>query len=282
MELIMNKQNTYSPFSVLMSLYEKEKAEYFSACMDSVINQTVQPSEIVIVLDGPITAKLEEALWTYKGIAPMPIREIRCPENRGLGIALSVGVPECSYELIARMDSDDICREDRFEKQLNYFELHPDVDICGSDIVEFEGSKDHVISRRKVPTEHDAIVAYQKKRSAFNHVSVMFKKSVVLKAGNYQDAPLMEDDYLWVRMIQADAKCANIPEDLVYVRVDGGMFERRGGWPYFLKYRKARKKILQTGFISNWDYALTIMVQFIVALIPNNMRRFIFIRLLRR
>ena len=279
---IMNKKNTYPPFSVLMSLYEKEKAEYFSACMDSVINQTVQPSEIVIVLDGPITSKLEEALWTYKEIAPISIREIRCPENRGLGIALSVGVPECSYELIARMDSDDICREDRFEKQLNYFEIHPDVDICGSDIVEFEGSKDHVISRRSVPTEHDAIVAYQKKRSAFNHVSVMFKKSVVMKAGNYQDAPLMEDDYLWVRMIQADAKCANIPEDLVYVRVDGGMFERRGGWPYFLKYRKARKKILQTGFISNWDYALTIMVQFVVALIPNNMRRFIFIRLLRR
>ena len=278
----MNESLKLPAFSVLMSLYEKEKAEFFSECMDSIIRQTVQPAEIIIVLDGPITDALEEVLQRYKATAPMLIREIRCPENRGLGIALSVGVPECSYELIARMDTDDICREDRFEKQLMFFEEHPEVDICGSNIVEFEGTKDHVISQRTVPVDHEEIVAYQRTRSAFNHVTVMFKKSMVLKAGNYQDAPLMEDDYLWVRMIQSGARCANIPENLVYVRVDGGMFERRGGWPYFLKYRDARKTILHTGYISYRDYALTIWVQFIVALIPNSVRRFIFIRLLRK
>ena len=278
----MNESHRYPPFSVLISLYEKERAEFFSTCLDSVINQTVQPSEIIIVLDGPITDELEKVLRLYKVTAPMPIREIRSPKNRGLGIALSIGVPECANELIARMDTDDICREDRFEKQLDYFEQHPDVDICGSYIVEFEGVKDHAISRRSVPTDHDSIVAYQKTRSAFNHVSVMFKKSMVLKAGNYQDAPLMEDDYLWVRMIQSGARCANIPEDLVYVRVDGGMFERRGGWSYFLKYRDARKTILYTGYINYWDYAFTNMIQFIVALIPNSIRRFVFIRLLRK
>ncbi len=277
----MDKENRISEFSVLMSLYEKEKAEFFTACMQSVIQQTVPPSEIVIVLDGPITPALEEVLQRYQTSAPMPVKAIRCEKNRGLGIALSVGVPACAYELIARMDTDDICREDRFEKQLAFFAAHPDVDICGSNIAEFEGTVDHVVAERKVPECHDEIAEYQKTRSAFNHVTVVFRKSMVLKAGNYQDAPLMEDDYLWVRMLLNGARCANISENLVFVRVDGGMFERRGGWKYFLKYRNARKRIYQTGYISFWDYFRTLVVQWIVALIPNRIRRFIFLRFLR-
>lgn len=277
----MGDKRQYPEFSVLISLYIKEKAEFFAASLESVIDQTVQPSEIVIVLDGPITEALEEVLQHYKTTSPVPIREIRCPENRGLGIALSVGVPECSYELIARMDSDDISREDRFEKQLRLFMDYPELDICGSNIAEFEGTKEHIVAERNVPVTHDEIVKYQKTRSAFNHVSVMFKKSMVLKAGNYQDVPLMEDDSLWVRMILQGARCANIDDNLVYVRVDGGMFERRGGWAYFLKYRKARKKIYKTGYISFWDYFKTIAVQFVVALVPQSLRRFVFLHFLR-
>ena len=279
---IVDKQNRHPDFSVLISLYIKEKAEYFDACLQSVIRQTAPPSEIVIVLDGPITDELEGVLQRYKKNAPMPVREIRCSENRGLGIALSVGVPECAYDLIARMDTDDISREDRFEKQLKMFGENPDLDICGSNIAEFEKSVDNIVSYRRVPTGHDEIAEYQKSRTAINHVTAMFKKAMVLKAGNYQDAPLMEDDYLWVRMIQAGARCANIPEDLVYVRIDGGMFERRGGWKYFLKYRNARKKILKTGYIGYWSYLKTIVIQFIVAIIPNGMRRFVFLRMLRK
>ena len=278
----MSDTKQYPDFSVLMSLYEKEKPEYFDESMHSIIHQTVQPSEIVIVLDGPITSALEEVLQRYKKTAPMPVREIRCKENRGLGVALSVGVPECSYELIARMDSDDISREDRFEKQLLLMMSHPDLDICGSNIAEFEGTKDHIVAERKVPLHHDEIAEYQKTRSALNHVTVMFKKAKVLQAGNYQDVPLMEDDSLWVRMILKGAKCANIDENLVYVRVDGGMFERRGGWDYFQKYRQARKKIYETGYISYWDYLKTIMIQLVVTLLPLSVRRFLFLHFLRK
>lgn len=268
-------------FSVLMSLYLKERPEYFDVCMQSILNQSVPPSEIVIVLDGPITAELEEVLAKYCNQNTVPIKTIRCEKNRGLGIALSVGVPECTSELIARMDTDDIARRDRFEKQLSFFAEHPEVDICGSFIAEFEGTKNNVVAVRKVPTRHDSIVVYQKTRSAFNHVSVMFKRNKVLKAGNYENAPLMEDDLLWVKMIKEGAQCANIPESLVYVRVDGGMFKRRGGLSYFLKYRNARKMILNTGYISYWDYMKTICIQFIISLIPNNLRRYVFLRFLR-
>ena len=265
-----------------MSLYEKEKAEYFCACMQSVIDQTVQPSEIVIVIDGPLTPSLDKALTEYSEASIIPIKEIRCPVNRGLGIALSVGVPACSYDLIARMDTDDIARRDRFEKQLELFKAHPELDICGSHICEFEGCVDNVVSTRKVPLTHDEIAAYQKTRSAFNHMTVMFRKDKVLSAGNYRDVPLMEDDSLWVRMLLDGARCANIDDTLVFARIDGGMIDRRGGWDYFKKYRKARREILKTGYIGKWDYYKTIITQLVVAMVPTTLRRLIFLRLLRK
>jgi hypothetical protein len=137
------------------------------------------------------------------------------------------------------------------------------------------------LSRREVPLSHDRIAEYQKQRSAFNHMTVMYKKSTVLKAGNYEDCPLMEDDMLWIRMLIAGAKCANIDDYLVYVRTGYAMIERRGGWAYFKKYRNGRRMIKDTGYISFLDYEKTIVVQFIVALLPKNIRRFFFIKLLR-
>lgn len=271
----------FPKFSVLMSLYIKEKSAYFIECMESVLNQTVLPNEIVIVFDGPISIELENTVEEYISRYPNLIKIKKNKENKGLGLALADGVPECSYELIARMDTDDICRNDRFEKQLMMFNEIPDLDICGSQILEFETNKDDIISKRIVPLKHDEIVKYQKQRSAFNHVSVMFKKSSVLKAGNYEDCPLMEDDMLWVRMILAGAKCANIDEELVYVRTGYAMIDRRGGWSYFKKYKAARKKIYATGFISKWDYYKTLFVQIVVALIPAKIRRIIFIKMLR-
>lgn len=271
----------YPKFSVLMSLYIKEKAEYFNECMESILCQTVMPSEIVIVFDGPITKELRECVERYKKNNPNLIKTIENKKNKGLGLALADGVPKCNYELIARMDTDDIARKDRFEKQLQMFVDNPDLDICGSHIIEFEGSTQNVLSKRKVPLVHEEIARYQKQRSAFNHMTVMYKKSKVLQAGNYEDCPLMEDDMMWVRMLLAGAKCANVDDYLVYARTGYAMIERRGGWSYYKKYRRGRKRILNTGYINKWDYYKTIGVQLIVALMPKKMRLFIFKRLLR-
>lgn len=272
----------YPKFSVLMSLYIKERAEYFDECMKSMLSQTVLPSEIVIVFDGPISDELNEVVNKYDEANPGLLKLIKNAKNKGLGLALADGVPACSYELIARMDTDDIARSDRFEKQLNLFIHDPDLDICGSHIIEFEGSIDNELSRRNVPINHDDIAEYQKQRSAFNHMTVMYKKSAVLKAGNYEHCPLMEDDMLWIRMLISGAKCANVDDYLVYARTGYAMIERRGGWAYFKKYRCGRKMILDTGYISAWDYYKTVLVQFIVALVPKKLRLFIFTKLLRR
>lgn len=272
----------YPKFSVLMSLYIKEKTEYFDECMKSMLNQTVLPNEIVIVFDGPISKELNDCVNHYMRLYPNWIKIIKNEKNKGLGLALADGVPKCTYDLIARMDTDDIARSDRFENQLQMFVDNPDLDICGSHIIEFEGDISNVLSKRDVPLTHDEIAKYQKQRSAFNHMTVMYKKSTVLKAGNYEHCPLMEDDILWIRMLLVGAKCANIDDYLVYARTGYAMIERRGGWEYFKKYKQGRKMILDTGYINKWDYCKTIGVQFVVALVPKKVRLFIFTKLLRK
>lgn len=265
-------------FSVLMSLYYKEKPEYVEACFQSLLNQTVKAAEWVIVEDGPLTDEMYTLLDRYQKQYPKLIRRVKLNDNQGLGLALREGIPNCRFELIARMDTDDIALKNRFEKQLQEFEKNPSLDICGSQILEFEDTPDRIVAKRSVPTEHADIIQYQKKRDAFNHMSVMYKKAAVLKAGNYCSCPLMEDTYLWVRMIQSGAVCKNIPDSLVYVRIGHDMYERRGGWKYFLKYRAGRRKVLETGYITYVDYLHTIIVQLIVALMPSKVRGWIYKR----
>lgn len=277
----LNKKG-YPPFSVLMSLYYKEKPEYLEECLESLLKQTCPAQQWVIVKDGPLDEKLEKVLEKYLKKYPGLITIVPIKENVGLGLALRKGIEFCKYDLVARMDTDDIAREDRFEKQLIEFMETPNLDICGSHIKEFEMNIDHILALRKVPLTQEAIVAYQKRRSAFNHMTVMYKKSSVLKAGNYEHAPLMEDDMLWTRMILAGCIGKNIDDFLVWARTGKAMIARRGGLAYFKKYKKSRKKIYETGFISYWDYLYTIMVQFIVALIPGRMRMMFFLKALRQ
>lgn len=268
-------------FSVLLSVYKNEKPEYMRQCFDSMLNQTVKADEWVVVEDGPLTEELYSVLNEYEKSNQGLIKRIPLEKNRGLGLALREGVPHCSYELIARMDTDDICRSDRFERQLKFMEDNTDIDVCGSHIKEFYDSVTDIKSERKVPLNDNEIKAYQKRRDGVNHVTVMFKKSVVLKAGNYQSCLLMEDTLLWINMILAGAKFGNIDDYLVFVRTGADMFSRRGGLKYYKKYKTGRKRIYDTGYISWWDYKYTLLVQFIVCIMPNRLRRLIFEKMLR-
>ena len=269
-------------FSVLMSLYIKEKPQYVEECFQSLLRQTVKADEWVIVEDGPLTEELYAVLEKYEKEYPGLIKRVPFKENRGLGLALQSGVPECTYDIIARMDTDDICREDRFEKQLSEFEKDPDLDIIGSHIDEFEDTPDTIVAKRLVPVTDAEIKKYQKKRDAFNHMTVMYKKKAVLDAGNYQSCPLMEDTYLWVRMMKNGVKCKNVDDALVYARIGKDMFTRRGGWAYFKKYKAGQKMVYDTGYISWLDYASVITIQFFVALVPRRLRGWIFKKMLHK
>lgn len=273
-------------FSVLMSLYYKEKTQNLRECMESLLTQTVLPTEIVIVEDGPLTEELDAVLDEYVDRCQddtLPdIQLVKLPENKGLGLALAEGMKHCTYNLVARMDTDDISAKNRFELQLKEFEKNPELDVIGGFIAEFSVDPDHLESTREVPLTQKDIYHYQRKRDALNHVSVMFKRDEVLAAGNYQSALLMEDSLLWANMIRHHAVMHNISDVLVYVRTGEDMLKRRGGLDYFRKYRKGRKQILATGTISRWDYLFTVLVQFAVCVMPLSMRRFVFQKLLRR
>ena len=269
-------------FSVLMSLYDKEDPAWLRQALESVLNQTAPPEQVVIVKDGPLTEALEAVLEEFVSRDPGLYTLVPLAQNVGLGLALAEGMHHCRNELVARMDTDDICREDRFALQLAEFEKDPALDVCGSHIAEFEGSIENIVARRTVPLTDEAIKAYQKRRDGVNHVAVMFKKSKVLEAGNYQSCLLMEDTYLWVRMMLCGAVFRNIDDDLVFVRVGSDMFARRGGLSYFKKYRQGRKKVYETGYIGRWDYWYTLAVQLAVALMPNGLRGWVFKKLLHR
>lgn len=240
-------------FSVLMSLYFKEKPEYLTECFESLKNQTVQADEIVVVFDGAITPELEQVMQNFAEILPLNI--VRLEQNQGLGKALNHGLTHCRNEWVFRMDTDDICIPERFEKQIAFIEQNPDTIIFGGQIAEFGSDINDIVSYRRVPTETKAIVEFTQKRCPFNHMTVAYQKSAVLKCGGYQD--LQEDYYLWIKLVALGKKVANLPEVLVYARVGNGMVGRRRGiaqakaeWRLFkLKHQVGMQNIV-SGFIT--------------------------------
>ena len=265
-------------FSVLMSVYHKDNPQWLKQAVESVLNNTVKPNQIVLVVDGQIPKELEQILTQYQ----QHLDILRLEKNSGLGIALQQGLLKCKYPLVARMDSDDISLPTRFELQLKEFENNPNLTIVGGYIQEFDSQTNKKTSIRKVPLEDNEIKQYLKTRSPFNHVTVMFKKEDILKAGNYQTFYQIEDYYLWARLVNANFQTKNIPQLLVNVRVDTKMFARRGGYKYFKSNKEISKQMLKMKIINYPYYLFNITVRFITqVLMPNNIRTLFYKKVLR-
>lgn len=265
-------------FSVCTSVYKNDKPEYVRLALDSMlVNQSVKPNEVVLVQDGPVPGKLSELLFEYGGRFPEVMSVIRLEKNGGLGNALKLGVENAKYSVIARMDSDDICLPDRFEKQLAYLEAHPECDIVGGQMTEFIGEQNNIVGKRVVPLTNAEIYEYMKSRCALNHVTVMFRKAAVLKAGNYQDWFWNEDYYLWVRMMLMGCKFANISDVAVNVRSGEDQYARRGGKKYFDSEIGIKKLMLEKGMINRKEYVVNYVERFIIQLmLPNKIRGWVF------
>ena len=271
-----------SPFSVLMSVYFKEDPAFLEQSLSSVlINQTVSPSEIILVCDGELTEELESVIFNYQFRFPDVLKVPR-KDNGGLGKALSFGMSFCTNDLIARMDTDDICYPDRFEKQLAFFENHPEYDVVGGLLEEFVDSVDNSVSIRRVPESHAEIVSFSKKKNPINHPTVMFRKSAVERAGGYQHFPLFEDYYLWVRMIRSGALFYNIQEPLIHFRSSEDMYKRRGGIRYAIEEVKFEHTLLKIRHINFFQFLYNSSARFIVHIIPNSMRACIYKKYLRK
>lgn len=268
-------------FSVSMCVYGKDNPEWFGVAVNSILNQTRKPDEVVLVVDGPVPAKLDGVIESFE---KNPIfKVIRLPENRGHGEARRVGLNNCTYELVALMDADDISAENRFEKQLACFKADPELTIVGGNITEFVGEPDNIVGARVVEPDDKAIKEDMKNRCPMNQVSVMFKKSRVEKVGGYIDWFCEEDTYLWLRLFLDGAKFANLPDYLVNVRVGKEMYQRRGGKKYFVSEARLQKYMLDNKIIGLGTFLVNVNKRLIVqVLLPNKLRSWVFKKFARK
>lgn len=263
-----------------MSLYVKERPEYLRQSLDSVFNQTVKADEVVLVEDGPITEELDSVVREFQAMH-LELKVVPLPTNGGLGNALNEGLKHCTNELIARMDTDDIASPDRFQRQVSFMESHPEIDICGSWLQEFEDNVSNILSVKKVPETHEEISEYIKSRNPLNHPSVIFKKQAVIDSGGYKPFPLFEDYFLWARMMVNGCKFANIPECLVNFRVSPDMYKRRGGLKYAIDSTKFQWYLHKLGLISSFAAIKASILRGSVYILPNSLRSSIYSHFLR-
>ena len=268
-------------FSVSMCVYGGDNADWFREAVESVLNQTARPDEIVLVVDGPVPEALDTVIEEYGKLDFFKV--VRFAENRGHGDARRAGLEACSHELVAIMDADDISSPNRFEKQLDAFSANSNLDVVGGNITEFVGDPANIIGRREVYCADTDIKSDIKSRCPMNLVTVMFKKASVEKAGGFIDWYCEEDYYLWLRMALAQMTFANVSDDLVNVRVGKEMYQRRGGVKYFKSEARLQGFMLKNKVISLPTYAINVAKRLVVqVLLPNKLRGWAFKKFARK
>lgn len=268
-------------YSVCMSVYKNDRPEWFVTAVHSIWRQTITPKEIILVVDGFISEDLKETIAMLQ-------REVNCmnviylPQNLGHAAARQVGLEAACCDLVAIMDSDDIALPNRFEKQLEYLECHPDISVVGGFISEFVDAVDNAVSRRIVPQNDVDIKKYLKSRCPMNLVTIMARKSDIIAVGGYQEWFCEEDYYLWIRLTLAGCKFYNIPEVLVNVRVGKDMYNRRGGWQYFKSESSLQRYMYCNNIISFPRYLYNVCGRFIIQVaMSNRMRSFVYKKIFR-
>lgn len=283
-DIIFNIQKTeeveiqdYTKYSFLMTVYKNTKLEYLRESVTSLLSQTLPAEQIVIVYDGPVPEEVNAYIGEFERERPELFTVVRLEENKGLGLALREGTAYCRNELIARMDDDDICAPYRAEKQCAFMHENQSVSVISGNMDEFIGDSENVVACRKVPQTHDEICAYQKKRSPFNHICVMLRKSELLSAGGYMHWHYNEDSYLWARMYLAGCRFANLPDVLCKARVGKDMYARRGGYKYYKSERELYKFLFNNSMINFIEYLEAKTIRFVVqVLMPNRVRQWFF------
>ncbi|MBO4786340.1 MAG: glycosyltransferase [Prevotella sp.] len=273
-------------FSIAMAVYKNDAPDYLRDALKSVIDQTLKPNEIVIVGDGPISEECKKTIEDmsheaqHEGIDLVFLPQ---EENNGLGASLRLAVEHCRYDYIARMDADDLALPYRFEKQMKCFDEDPELSIVGGMITEFEGSPENIMDKRVLPLSDSEIKEFMKSRCGVNHVTVIFKKADLLKAGNYNDEYRQEDYYLWARMIKAGCKFRNIPDIVVNVRSGRDQFARRSGGSYYRDHMEIFKYMRREGIITYPRLVYNGIVRGLVQYVfPNRLRTFTYQHMLRK
>jgi len=264
----------HEPFSLLVSVYDGDRPDHLRRAIQSAVgDQTVRPDQLVIVQDGPVRDELARCLEEIQRASPVPVTFVPLPHNRGLGPALDQGLAASWFDVIARMDADDVAMPHRFEVELP---LIADADIVGGGLYEFVKDTDDIVGQRVPPTDPGQIQRYARMHDPFNHPTVVYRRAAVLAAGGYGDLPLMEDYALFARMLQDGARAVNVAEPLVYYRVGPKAFKRRGGGGLLRSELQLQREFRRRGFTSRPEYVRNVVVRGGYRLIPWWLRRAVY------
>lgn len=269
------------PYSVLMSVYNKELPENLNESLESMLMQSYPPSDFVLVCDGKLTNELDVIVKSFQNEFKKIFRIVRIDENTGAGKAFNKGIEACKYEYIVKMDSDDISLPNRCAKQMLLFAIKPRLDIIGTYVEEFDSKTGETVSVKKVPVMHKDIKEYAKRRNPFNRQSVAFRKSFAVKIGGYSDLKLCEDYEFAARMLARGAKGQNIPEVLVRFRVDEKTPEIRKSWKLTKAFIKVRWVIHRRGYTKFRDFFIPCALQLGLFIFPQKFTSWVYRNFLR-
>lgn len=270
------KNKSYPSFSVLMSVYKNEKAQYLDASLKSIEDQSIIPNEIVLVEDGPLTKELYEVVDTHRNKFGEGFKVVVLNKNQGLGNALRIGTKYVSTKWIARMDTDDIAVPNRFELQLREVEKNPQLAVIGGQVDEFEGSIDNIVGKRIVPCSQVDIYKFIKWRSPFNHPTVMINKKMLEKVGGYENKGKLEDYFLWAKIIAKGYAVRNLPQVLVHMRVDSGMYDRRGEFKNLKPIFELREFLNKNHLINSFEKYLGDLLMLSNIIVPSSFRKIVY------
>lgn len=274
----MAKQK-YPAYSVLMTVYYKEKAEFLREAIDSMLNQTVKPAEFVLVEDGPLTEELYAAIAEYE---KNPIfKAITLKENQGSGPASAAGVLACSNEWIARLDSDDYSVPERIEKQFDEYLDDRELEVIGANIIEIETENPKNQQKVILPEKDAEIRKFTGRRCPFRTSAILFKREAVMKAGNYRTFHRVEDYDMFARLVASGAKSVNVQDYLTYMRIDKDYYKRRGGMKLAKSIVRLKKEIRKFGLANMKDWIVSVPIQVVVCLMPNGLRDLFYRKVLR-
>ncbi|WP_098408850.1 glycosyltransferase [Paramicrobacterium agarici] len=268
-------------FSLLLPVYGNDEPSQFERAFNSSTSgQTLVPSEVVLVQDGPIPAELEQSLERVINACPAPVVRVVIEERGGLARALTVGLERCSHDIVARMDADDVALSERFERQI--VKMAEGYDLVGTGMYEFADDTSEVLGRRTPPVGSAEIARYARFHDPFNHPTVMYRKATVARAGSYEDIGLMEDYWLFARMIQTGARVENLPEPLVMYRVGAGAYARRGGSKQFEAEWNLQRALRRIGFTTRAQFVRNLVVRGVYRFVPVGIRRVLYRRMIQR
>lgn len=258
--------------SLLLPVWAGDRPDFLAdAFRSSVDAQTRRPDQVVIVRDGPVPEPLAGTITELADGSPVPVDVVELERNVGLGPALDAGLAACKYDVVARMDADDISLPHRFAVQLPIMESG--ADIVGSGLVEFADDPDEIVATRAVPTDPDEIRRRARFATPFNHPTVVYRRPLVTGVGGYTDFAKMEDYLLWAKLILADARVANVAEPLVRYRVGAGAYARRGGRDLLRAEIALQRRFRALGFTTPAQCARNLVVRGGYRLVPESFRR---------